>query len=255
MLDDFTPIIHKLDGRTIKVWAIADVHIGAKECDLDGFKAFLKRIENDPDSYVCLVGDICNNGLKSANCPTDIYAETMNPSSQIELAAELLEPIKDRILGAVGGNHERRTTKAVNVDIMNYIMCLLRVPEIYRPNMAFIRVNLERGNTKDHYALMITHGKNQTRKKNFTSIVEGIDAAIFAHTHTPDIVFPSRIRLTQNNNVVMHNVIVMTCCSFLKPGGYSLSELYVPQVISRPQCLILEFTGSNAKQGQISVAW
>lgn len=31
MLDDFTPIIHQLDGRTIKVWAVADVHIGAKE--------------------------------------------------------------------------------------------------------------------------------------------------------------------------------------------------------------------------------
>ena len=41
MLDDFTPIIHELPGRTIKVWAVADVHIGARECDMDGFKRFL----------------------------------------------------------------------------------------------------------------------------------------------------------------------------------------------------------------------
>lgn len=25
MLSDFTPIVHKLDGRTIRVWAVADV--------------------------------------------------------------------------------------------------------------------------------------------------------------------------------------------------------------------------------------
>lgn len=40
MISDFTPIVHTLEGRTIRVWAVADVHIGAKECDLDGFKAF-----------------------------------------------------------------------------------------------------------------------------------------------------------------------------------------------------------------------
>lgn len=253
MLDDFTPIIHRLDGRTIKVWAIADVHIGAKECDLDGFKRFLKAVENDPDSYIVIVGDLISNGLKTSM--TNVYEETIPPSLQVDLAVDLLEPIKHRILGMVSGNHERRSKKDCDIDPLFTISAILRINDVFRQNMAFIRIILERGNTKENYALMITHGKSAAKKKAFTSICEGIDAAIFAHTHTPDITMPNRIRFTTSNRVVMHEVISLTCCSFLKTGGYSLSGLYAPQAVSRPQALQLEFSGTNARKGRISVIW
>lgn len=253
MLSDFQPIVHRLDGRTVKVWAVADVHIGAAECDLDGFRAFLKKVENDPDSYIVCAGDLISNGLKTS--VTNVYEETMPPSAQIDLAVELLEPVKDKILCMVSGNHERRSTKDCDIDPGYTIAALLRINERFRQNMAFVRVLLERGNTKENYALMVTHGKSATKKKNFTAICEGIDAAIFAHTHTPDITMPARIRFTTSNRVVMHEVISLTCCSFLKTGGYSLSGLYPPQAVSRPQALQLEFTGTNARKGRISVIW
>lgn len=78
MIDDFTPIVHRLRGRPVKVWAVADVHIGAREADIDGFAAFLKRVENDPDSYLVIVGDILNNGTRDSL--TNVYEETMPPS-------------------------------------------------------------------------------------------------------------------------------------------------------------------------------
>lgn len=255
MLDDFTAIIHTLPGRTIKVWAVADVHIGAKEADIDGFSAFLKRVEKDRDSYLVLCGDLINNGIRCQTSPTDIYNETMPPQAQVDFAAELLMPVADRILGAVGGNHERRTKKAVDVDVMNYIMCLLKIPELYRQNMAFIRINLEKGTTKDHYALMLTHGKTANKKKQFTQIVEGVDACIFAHTHTPDVLMPSRIRFNHANKVTVHNVISLTACSWLQAGGYSLSGLYPPQATRRPQCLELPFVNSNDIMGVPRIIW
>ena len=104
MIDDFTPILHTMEGRTIKLYAIGDVHIGAKEADLEGFSSFLRRLESESDSYMVIVGDVLNNGIKDS--VTNVYEETMPPSVQVEYAAELLEPVKDKILGCVGGNHE-----------------------------------------------------------------------------------------------------------------------------------------------------
>lgn len=256
MLDDFTPIIHRLEGRTIKVWAVADVHIGARESDIDGFAAFLKRVERDPDSYIVLVGDIVNNGIKDS--VTNVYHETMPPSAQIERAVELLAPVKGRILGAVGGNHERRTTKAVDLDIMHTIMVLLGIGDLYRPNMAFVRVFMESASgAKANYSLLLTHGASDTKRKQFGYTVEGVDAIITAHTHNGDVSRPARICLTSKNRVVVKPLISLVATSWLGYGGYAARGMLKPAATSCPQCLELVFTNSNAKgcEGSIRVIW
>lgn len=67
MIDDFTPIINRLEGRTIRVWPIADVHIGARECDMDGFAKFLKRVEADDDSYIVRLFTATAIGVRFSN--------------------------------------------------------------------------------------------------------------------------------------------------------------------------------------------
>ena len=253
MLDDFTPIIRELPGRTAKLYAIADVHLGSPECELDEFIQFLAKIKQEPDSYICVVGDLLNNATRSS--VSNIFHETMPPSMQVEYAAQLLEPIADKIIACVGGNHERRSRKEVDLDPLYEVMCLIRKPELYRQNMAFVRLRLTNGKAKDSYGIMLTHGKSLAKRNKFVSIVEGIDAAIVAHTHTPDVLMPSRIRFTVKNNVEVHDVVSLTACSWLKPGGYSLSGLYAPQATSRPQCLELEFVNSNDIQGRVRVIW
>lgn len=259
MLDDFTPIIHELPGRTARIWAVADVHIGAREADLDGFESFLKRVEADHDSYIVIVGDLLNNAVRSSI--SDVYAETMPPSAAVDYAVSVLQPVADRILGVVGGNHERRSRKEVDLDPLYGVCSMLRrsdgstLQDVYRPNMAFMRVMLVNGNTHDHYAIMLTHGKTLNKRKQFVNVVEGIDAAIFAHTHTPDVLMPARIRFNTRNRVSVHSVVNLCACSWLNAGGYSLSGLYAPQATSRPQSLVLEYTGTNNRRGNIHVSW
>ena len=253
MIDDFTPIVHELPGRTIKVWAVADVHIGAKECDLRGFKAFLKRVEDDDDSYLVLCGDMINNGIKDSL--TNVYDELMPPQAQIDKAVELLEPVADRILGCVSGNHERRSKKAVDIDPMAYICCLLRIDRVFRQNLAFVRVNLVRGNTKDHYALLLVHGKTLNKQMKFSYAIEGVDAIVGGHLHSGQIRRDARLILTKSNRCVVKPFVNLTATSWLKYGGYAASGLYMPAATSDPQCLVLEFTGSNGKQGNIRVNW
>lgn len=253
MISDFTPIVHTLPGRTVKVWAVADVHIGAKECDLDGFKAFLRKVQDEPDSYLVICGDVLNNGIKDSI--TNVYEETMPPSAQVDLAVDLLKPIANQILGCVGGNHERRTTKAVDLDPMFMVMTLIGKPELYRSNMAFIRVNMEHGKTKNHYGLMLTHGKTANKKRHFVGAVEGVDAIITAHTHDGLIEKPAKLVFTKSNRVVVKPLISLTATSWLGFGGYAANGLLLPKATSDPQCLVLEWSGTNARNGSLKVAW
>lgn len=257
MLDDFTPIIHTLPGRTIKVWAVADVHIGAKEADIDGFAKFLKRIESEPDSYIVICGDVLNNGIRCQSSPTNIYDETMPPSAQVDLAAELLYPTRDRILGCVGGNHERRSAKAVDYDPMFQVMTLIGKPELYRPNMAFMRIILQADgkSTMDSYAILLTHGKTENKKRQFARSVEGVDAIVSGHTHNGLIEKPTRICFTSRNNVAVKSIVSLTATSWLNYGGYAASGLLLPNSTGNPQSLLLEFKNSNDIRGNIRVAW
>lgn len=254
MIDDFTPILHTLEGRTIKLYAIGDVHIGAKEADIEGFKAFISRLQNEDDSYICVVGDILNNGLRDSL--SNVYEETIPPSIQVEYAAEILEPVKHKILGCVGGNHEYRSIKSVDYDPLFQVMTFLRIPELYRQNFAFVRINLERGNTKEHYALYLTHGKSANKQKQFAQAgVEGVDAVVCGHTHNGLVQKHSRMVLTTRNNVIMRPIVELTATSWLRYGGYAARAQMIPSVTSDPQALLLEFTGTNQRDGSISVIW
>lgn len=255
MLDDFTPIIHTLPGRTIKVWAVADVHIGAKEANLSGFSSFLRRIEQDADSYIVLVGDLLNNGLKDSL--TNVYEETMPPHAQVEKAVELLTPVTGKILGCVGGNHELRTKRGVDIDIMAQVMTLLGKPELYRPNMAFIRVRLKNGgkSTCDSYSLLLVHGKTENKKRRLAYAVEGVDAIISGHTHNGIVEKPARLVFTGQNKITVKPLVSLTACSWLSYGGYAARGLMLPSATSSPQCLVLEYINSNDKRGTIRVSW
>lgn len=254
MIDDFTPIVHRLRGRPVKVWAVADVHIGAKEADIEGFQKFLGKVRNEPDSYLVIVGDVLNNGTRDSL--TNVYEETMPPSAQVELAAELLEPVKDRILGAVGGNHEQRSAKAVDLDPLFQVFSILRIPEVYRQNFAFVRIVLERGNITDHYALYLTHGKSASKQRRFAqSAVEGVDAVIAGHTHNGSVEKHARLVLSNRNAISIKPMISMTATSWLNYGGYSARGQFIPSATSDPQALLLGWTGSNNKDGSISVIW
>ena len=253
MIDDFVPVIRRLAGRTVKVWAVADVHIGARECDLDGFRAFLKRIESDPDSYMVICGDILNNATRDS--VSNVYLETLSPSEQVQLAVELLEPVKDKILGAVGGNHERRSLRAVDLDPLFIVFCRLGIESAYRQNFEFLRIVLEDNGSRCDYALMLLHGKTEGKRKQFDYAIEGVDAIIGAHTHMPNVSKNGKLVFTTKNRVKVQPFVSVTAPSFLKYGGYAATGLYKPSAVSCPQYLLLEYKRGNKRDESITVVW
>jgi hypothetical protein len=92
--------IHTVDlspeFKHIYIIPISDLHLGDPHVNFDKFYGYRKWIQDNPNAFVLLNGDIMNTAIKSSvsNC----YEETMRPKEQLKLAVKLFEPIKDRIL-------------------------------------------------------------------------------------------------------------------------------------------------------------
>lgn len=163
MLNDFEIIArHFPENNDIKIYPISDVHLGAAEHLTTEWDNFCKRILEEPKSYVILGGDLLNNSTRSS--VADIFEETMRPRDQKRRMAEMLKPIKHKILCAVNGNHERRSGKDSDDDPTYDIMCKLDLEHLYRENMAFLclRFGKKRGRRqKESYIYFCCHPRRR----------------------------------------------------------------------------------------------
>ena len=241
MLNDFEMIVHRFpDREDITIFPIADVHVGAKEHLTGEWNKFCKYIQGVPNGYIMLVGDLLNNATKSS--VSNVYDEVLRPNEQKELMIKYLTPLKDRILCALPGNHERRTSKEVDQDITYEIVSRLGVENLYRENIAFIKLqfgNNQKGNGGGNptYILAATHGSGGgvlpggviNRNERFGYAIDGIDALIVAHSHKIMASMPAKMKVdpTHNRiNLVPFRVIVAS--SWLGYSGYPVQKQLLP---------------------------
>ena len=243
MLNDFEMIIHRFPNEDITIYPISDVHLGSQECMEQEFIRFINMVKDTPNVYIILGGDLIDNGTR--NGLTNVFRATMPPSQQKREMANILAPVRDKILCAVSGNHERRSGKDVDDDPTYDILCKLDKEEVYRENMAFLK--LQFGNVEGNgirnptYTLVVTHGAGGgqltsgavLRGERFAYAVDGMDALIIGHTHKPYITNPGKIVIDKSNNIVSikpFKVINMT--SWLKYGDYAAQKMLLPSTHS-----------------------
>lgn len=228
-------------GHDIIVIPISDVHLGAAECKEKEWLEFIKFVKDTPNMYITLGGDLLNNATKSS--VSNIYDEVYRPSTAKRMMVEMLEPIKDRILCAVGGNHERRSSRDVDDDITYDIMTKLDIENLYRENIAFVKIQL--GNREKRYdykrrptyVLVVTHGAGGgiltgaavNRNERFGYILDGADALIVGHTHKPFTTQPGKIQIDpRNNRISIKPFKVISSTSWLEYGGYAAQKMLLP---------------------------
>ena len=163
MVPDTTPIFRQLPAEDARVYVLGDCHIGAADCDMKGLQAFIDGIADEDNAYLVLVGDILQNSLKSS--VGSIYLDQIAPpSSQKDMAHQLLWKVKDKVLAAVGGNHEARSLREVDDDPLYDVFCTMGIQSVYRRNLAFLRVKLGDGNPSV-FSFLAMHGKSETKQK------------------------------------------------------------------------------------------
>lgn len=264
MKSDFEMIIHTFPNReNITILPIGDVHLGAVEHMGDEWAKFCKLVLDSPNTYITLGGDLIDNGTR--NGVTNIFKATMPPSAQKRKMAEQLKPLakEGRILCAVSGNHERRSGKDADDDPMYDIMSKLDLEDIYRENMAFLKICMGDqkgcGTQNPTYCLGVTHGAGGgiytgaavNRNERFGYTIDGIDALIVGHTHKGAMTKPQKIVVDKHNNKISYKPFaVVSSVSWLRFGGYALQKMLLPAENGDPQSLIL-----HGKHKQIKLTW
>ena len=220
-------------GSELRILGISDVHIGDLHCDMSIFKDLIKCIQDDPDCYTVLGGDLCNTALAGGR--SDVYHETMSPAEQVKLVVKMLQPIKDKILAIVPGNHENRISRSVGFDISEDIAARLGLDELYRPTSALVFLTVGSGQGAAHgrpptYSLYLNHGsgggftlgaKANGRKKQ-ADVVDA-DIIMRGHTHTGGVDKISHfVCCNQNRTVDKRTQLLVNMASCLQyPESYA----------------------------------
>ena len=242
MLGDFEMIQHRIDGaEPVTIYPIADVHFGASEHMERAWSQFCIDVLKEPRSYIILGGDLVNNATKTS--VSNVYEEIYRPREQKKFITEMLTPLRERILCAVTGNHERRSLKDVDSDITYDIMCKLDIEDRYRQNIAFMKIQTglvdkrQGADSRPTYCFAVTHGSGGgiltgggvNRSERFAYVMDGVDALIVGHTHKPWVTQPSKIKVdTRNNRVSVAPFKVISMSSWLEYSGYPVQKMLLP---------------------------
>ena len=238
------------DLKFIDIHILSDWHIGDSNCKIDEIKEIVQSIKRNKKAYVLINGDIINNAIK--NSVSDIYTERLTPMEQIDRAYELLEPIKDRILGMTSGNHENRSFKEAGVDLTAFLATKLGILDRYDPIATAIYVRLGemnkaatgKPNQKRQicYKIYMTHGSGGGRTEGskvnaLVRLQSVIDADIYVHSHTHQGAVLKGMRLMmddRNSTVKEEEVLFVNSGAQLSYGGYGERLSFKPASTKQP---------------------
>ncbi len=172
------------DKDEVILATMGDWHVGAATCDMDAVEDFVGRVK-DNGAMVLLMGDLTENAIIGS--VGAVFEQIMAPREQVKEVIRILEPIKDQIIGQVGGNHGNRTMKVAGINPDEIICWELQVPYFGHTAAGRIRV----GRNTD-WRIVAHHGAGGGRllgsKLNVVSqklpdIVPMADLYLAGHTH------------------------------------------------------------------------
>jgi len=143
---------------------MGDFHIGSSGFDEDGLRRDIKEITNHPNCMVFCMGDyIENTPVTHKNWdPEHLDRNLMLPEEQYDLALEVLEPLRGRILGFIDGEHDQRTVPLTGHSWTRYLC--REFDAAYLGETAIARVQFKRVHEKRSWDFYLSHGRSRSTK-------------------------------------------------------------------------------------------
>jgi len=178
----------------------------------------------------------------------------MTMQEQIDLAVKLLEPIKDKILCILDGNHENRTKLAAGIDVTSFMAFRLGVENVYSSGTGVVLLDLKFGKgtrsgvktASHHFTVVVAHGGKggvtigsaATSLEGLQSIIVNADMYIIGHTHKV-INFIKEVYFVNLYGFLETKIqYYVNTTAFLKYGSYGKDKLYPPTTI-KPQSVVV----------------
>jgi hypothetical protein len=228
--------------KTIELLHITDVQYGHVECQVDRLNEYFDWVLAEPNRFILFGGDM----IDAANVlsPGQPWENICGPQSQVYQFCELAARVRHRILGYVGGNHERRGLKSFG-DIGLMIAYLLKIP--YSSGQQLVDVHFGQHRP---FKIHLYHGRGAARTKGAKVMMlnqlmkdyPGSQLYLVGHLHDcfilPTIVWE---RIPGRNNVKMQKAVGAMSSSFLnffgtyaEVAGMSANDVLMVRTILEP---------------------
>lgn len=198
---------------------ITDVQFGHVSCKLNRAIEYRDWVLDKPNRYMLWGGDMIDaySLMKSPGSP---WEEMGDSQTQANHFAEIWGPARHRILGYVGGNHERRGLSSFG-DLGVYIANLLQIP--YSAGQQFIDIHFGKWGP---FRVHLWHGRGASRTKGAKlNMVHELmkrsdcDLCLVGHLHDVLMTFDWRVMRDQSDNIVLRKQGGAMSSSFLEFWG------------------------------------
>uniref|UniRef100_A0A6M3J6G1 Putative DNA repair exonuclease n=1 Tax=viral metagenome TaxID=1070528 RepID=A0A6M3J6G1_9ZZZZ len=231
----------QIKAKQLEVSQITDVQFGHVSCRMDRMLEYRDWILAKPNRYMLWTGDMID--AWAAWSPGRPFEQLFDPLSQVVRFAEAWAPARHRVLGFVGGNHERRAIPGFG-DLGSMLAMVLKLP--YSAGRQLI--DLYYG---DHQPFQITlwHGRGGARTKGTVAqtldrFMQQGDSQLYlmGHLHQP-LIMPAwkEVRDTRQREVRLKKCVGAVGSSFLRTwgtygevAGYHANDVLMPRAILEP---------------------
>lgn len=231
---DFSDV--KID--TLEILQVTDVQFGHKACDIETLNRYLAWVLSEENRYIVLGGDMVDAGhVQSKGSP---FEQIGDPQQEVWAFCKLFAPVRHRVLGYVGGNHERRSIPTFG-DIGKSIATILELP--YSPGKQHIDIIF--GDHKP-FKISMWHGGGGGSTKGILAngLVRFMNQAdsqlyLLGHLHQAMVVQESR-EVREKKNMMLQKIVGARGSSFLKHYG-TYAEVVLgtnPQTIQMPRAVL-----------------
>jgi len=230
-----------------KLVPFGDLHFGHPNCDVDLIERTRNYILETENCFWIGMGDYCD-----AISPKDkrfnfhsVNLKYATPDVQYRWVRSLFDPIKDKCIGLLDGNHDLLHWKAHAHNYVDSLAYDLGVP--YLTIDAYIRLvfkrkteDSSRSNSFNIYAhhgwtASRTSGGKVNRIEDLASIFPGLELYLMGHTHARGETPPkTHLFVNKNLDVVDHEMRFLFTGAFLRAyvdghASYIEEKTYKPQ--------------------------
>lgn len=218
------------------LYAIGDVHIGAKNHHKKMWEAWLGFLLSKPNTSLLGTGDFLNTAILGAK--SDVYEEKMTVGEAKRLLIHQLAPLAKagRIDCLMPGNHEDRITRAIGDCPIQDVADMLGVPYVEAAGMFVYRVG------SVEYRVFLRHGTGNGQA--LAALTKGrtvipADVYITGHTHRQQVlaedIFDAE---TTIGRVVRRKWYAVSSGSFLGYEKYAAQRGYSPGRLGAPRIFL-----------------
>jgi len=178
----------KTDKPVAVSW-LGDWHIGSPNTDYHRLYRDVEFIRNTDRLYCCISGDRADMFVPGFKDATAVMGQIMPPDIQLDAVDALVDSIKEKVVAAIGGNHDTMARRRTGVDAERQIR--RKWPFSYMPHGGVLTLNV---GTQTYRILWKHHYRFNSALNQFNShhrmrelLDPSVDIVVTEHEHNPGV--------------------------------------------------------------------